>query len=762
MSAGLDRLRTRTSLLTVAAAAMLAAACGRPNVAQHLKKGDDYFAQKRYSEASLEYRVALSADPKRGDIHEKLADTMMQQKDLPGALKEYARAADLLPDDATAQIKAGDLLLVAHEYEDAKSRADKVLARDPKNSVALILRGNALAGLKNFDAALDEYQQALVLDPKQGVAQQNIGAIELTKGNQTEAEAAYRKAVAIAPKSIQANLSLAGFLWSIGRKDEAEQALKATLAIDPNNDQANRALGLFYVSSGRAPEAEPYFQALAKNSKTSDDVLALANYYVMVNRLDDATKTLSDLARNKPDASAAANTRLAAIDILRGDRAAAMAKVRAVVEEHPKEMPARFLIARLQAMDDKWTDALATVKAIVSDDPNSSVAILAYQLQGDIQKQLDRPADALASYQEVLKRNPKAIDAMLGLVATDMSMGNLDAAAPYAQQALTLAPKNPLARLLVARVHVARKDDAAPAEVAALVKDYPRYPGVYNLVALQALRDGHVEAARTAYTKALALAPADLEALRGLARIDLGTGHAKDAVARIDEVLSREKPSADLWLVAASTYATSGDRPRAEQALKHAIELNPSRLEPYQLLGELYISEQRLDDAHDQLAAWVAKDPRSVAANTMLGMLLEMQHRPADAEKQYEKAVAAGPAAVAANNLACLYIAENRNFDQALQLAQSAVRSNPNEPHFQDTLGWVLYRQNDARQAIEHLEASVKGLPKDPDGHYHLGMAYLMGGQMEQAKAELTQALTLNPNFDNAAETRKVLAGIGG
>jgi Tfp pilus assembly protein PilF len=41
-------------------------------------------------------------------------------------------------------------------------------------------------------------------------------------------------------------------------------------------------------------------------------------------------------------------------------------------------------------------------------------------------------------------------------------------------------------------------------------------------------------------------------------------------------------------------------------------------------------------------------------------------------------------------------------------------------------------------------------------------MAYLMDGQLEQAKTELSQALTLNPNFDNAAETHKVLAGMGG
>lgn len=763
MSADLERsCNPGARLVVTVAAAALVGACG-PNVNQHLKKGDEYYAQASYSDAALEYKIALSGDQKRGDIHEKLADTMMHTKDLAGALKEYARAADLLPNDAQAQVKAGNLLLLAHQFEDAKTRADKALAIDPKDALAMVLKGNALAGLKDLDAALDDYQQALEADPKEEIAQRNIGAIQATQGHAAEAEADYRKAVAMAPKSIQANLALASFLWSSGRMPDAEQALKATIALDPANEKANRALGVFYMASGRAAEAEPYFQELAKTSKTSAATLSLAYYYVTVNRLDDATKTLTDLARNNPDASAAAGTSLAAIALQRGDRAAAMAKARSVVDEHPKEMPARLLIARLQAMDGKWTDSLATAKGIVTDDPNSAVAPLAYELEGDIQTRLEHPAEAIAAYQEVLKRSPNAVPAMLGLATVDLSYGKPDQAATYAEQALKASPRNPAARILVARVHVMKNDPAAGADIAALLKDYPRSADVYNLAALQGLQQGHSDVARTAYTKALALAPGNLVALQGLAQVDRNTGHTSDAVARMDEALKTQKPTATLLVLAAVTYENAGDHARSEQALKQAIEADPSRLEAYELLGELYIREKRLDDAHDQLAMWAANDPHSVAANTMLGMLLEMQHRQADAEKQYQKAVAAGPdAAVASNNLAWIYVSSNRNMDQALELAQSAVRDNPTEPHFQDTLGWIFYRQNDARQAIEHLEASVKALPKDPDGHYHLGMAYLMGGELEQAKTELNQALTLNPNFDNAVETRKVLAGMGG
>ena len=91
-------------------------------------------------------------------------------------------------------------------------------------------------------------------------------------------------------------MALANFLWSSGRIPEAEGELKAALEIDPENLAANRVLGAFYMASGRLKEAEPYFQAIAKQSKTADGALALADYYVVAKRNEDARKTLRDLA----------------------------------------------------------------------------------------------------------------------------------------------------------------------------------------------------------------------------------------------------------------------------------------------------------------------------------------------------------------------------------------------------------------------------------------------------------------------------------
>ena len=63
-------------LLAIAVVATVAVACSsNPEraKAEYLKSGDTYFAQKKYSEAAVQYRNALQEDPKSGEAHLKLA-----------------------------------------------------------------------------------------------------------------------------------------------------------------------------------------------------------------------------------------------------------------------------------------------------------------------------------------------------------------------------------------------------------------------------------------------------------------------------------------------------------------------------------------------------------------------------------------------------------------------------------------------------------------------------------------------------------------
>jgi len=744
--------------LVIALLVAAGAACSKPNADEHAKKAEGYLAASQVPEAILELRSAVQADPKRGDLRLKLADLHVRQRELGLALGEYVRAADLLPNDVNAQVKAGGLLAMAGMFEDAKTRALKALALDPKNAEAQIILGNAHAGLKDLDAALSEYQEALALDPTSDAAYANIGAIQVSQGKIPEAEATFRKAVDVAPKSVNAHLALANLLWATGRAKDAEQTLKTALSLDPNNAVANRALGVFYLMSQRAPEAEPYFQTIARTANTAEARIGLADYYVMVKKYDDARKILQEVAQKDAD-YAVATIRLASVDAAEGNRAMAMVKLREVVGKHPKDMTARLLIARLLLIDGKRDEALAAANAIVKDEPTSTAAPAAYAMIGDIAAASDRTDEAISAYEEVLKRQPTSVQANVALAGLYLTTGSVDKAQSFAQQALTQQPRNPLVRVLMTRIGLARRQTQAQAELAALQKEYPNAPPVLNLVAAQQTIEKKYDLARATYQRSLQLAPNNLEALTGLSRIDILSGRSKDAVARVESGLKTTKPTASLLIMAAQTNASSGDWKRAEELLKQAIDLEPARLQAYALLGGLYTRQNRLDEARDQFRQVIERNPRSVPAHTMVGMLFEAQKRTPEAEESYQKALAIDPrAAVAANNLAWIYVASDRKLDEALQLAQTANQAAPDEPHINDTLGWIYCKKNMGSVAIPHLERSIKSDPSDPAVHYHLAVAYLQAGDSARARKSLETALGAKRDFDGIAEARAALA----
>jgi tetratricopeptide (TPR) repeat protein len=744
-------------------AVLLSVGCGRGTADDHFASANQYAEQGQLAEAIIEYRSALQIDPNRGDIRVKLGDAYVRQGDTAGALQEYVRAADLLPNDKATQVRAGNFLLLARAFEDAQARAAKALALDPKYDEALILRGNALAGLKDMNWALAEYQEALLLNPKQEIAYRNIATIQVSRGEYTDAEATFRKAVEVAPRSVDARLALANFYWATGQGAKAEVPLKEAIAMDADNLEANRALALYYVSSNRVAEAEPLLKAMVRTDKTPNSSFSLVDYYLSSDRLDEAAAVLQELLRDQRLA-VAAKLRLAALDVRRGERAQAIAKLREVLAEQPKAMAARLLNARLLLDEGKRDEALAAAVSIIAEEPNTRIAGQANLIAGGIYGLNSRYEDAVRHYEAALKWPEEALEASLALATLHMTAGAHDAAAGYVRQALTLDAENPAARTLMARLYLAQENlPKAKEEIASLLKDYPNTPPVLNLVAAHQLAAKETQLARATYLRSLSLDPNNFEALRGLVRLDVADNRPKDAVARIETALKNWKASSDLLILAATTYATVNNVIRSEEVLKQAIEVDPGRLDSYNLLGSLYAGQDRLDEARTFFEKAVAQNPKSIAANTMLGILLERQQRNAEAEAQYRKTLAIDErASLAANNLAWMYVTSNRNLDEALELARNAVQHMPDQPEFKDTLGWIYYRRSMHQEAVRHLEDTVRRAPRYADAHYHLGMAYLASGEVDLAKKSLERALAIRTDFEGASEARKALTQIGG
>ncbi len=122
------------------------------------------------------------------------------------------------------------------------------------------------------------------------------------------------------------------------------------------------------MSSNRAPEAEKYLKHIADNSKEAAPKIALADYYLLVNRKDEALKLLQGISSEK-DAFVPAKSRIAAVQFADGKKDDAYTTVNEVLGKEPKNAAALLVKARFLAADGKLDEALPQAQAAVAAIP---------------------------------------------------------------------------------------------------------------------------------------------------------------------------------------------------------------------------------------------------------------------------------------------------------------------------------------------------------------------------------------------------------
>jgi tetratricopeptide (TPR) repeat protein len=736
---------------------VLSAACSSPEIRkkQYLDSGNSYFERGDYAAAIIEYRNAIQVDATFGPARKQLSQSYARTGNTQGALEEMVRAADLLPDDFEVQVEAGNLLLAARRPEDALARAQAALKLRPESVDALVLRGNALAGLSSFDDALRAIEQAIRIAPERGATYTNLGLVEMARGRERAAESALLRAVQLSPMEARARLALGNFYWAADRTADAEKAFAEALELEPDNLPANRFMASLMFSTGRQAEAERYFRRVAEFGGT-EGALVLADYYIVMGRPQDAIAGLKTVKDNP--GTPGVTLRLARAHMAAGDSKTAWTLVNQRLQTDAKDSAALLLKGELLFQEGQRQEALEAARAAVDADPSSVEAQFTlgrmYAARGD-------SAAAKSAFREVLRLNPQATSAQVELAAAEARSEPANAVLT-ADDAVRSEPENLSARLALLRSLIgAREVSRAEKELGTLRAEYPQVASVHAQEARLALLKKDTARARQAVERAEKLDPQSIEMLAASLALDLAENNPKGARSRLENRM-KGGASPELLLLAANTYLSLKDYAAAEKALLAAAAADPTRNEPHEMLGSMYLNQQRLDDALRQFEALSSRQAKPVESLTTIGMILERQGRKDLARKQYEDVLAIDARAdTAANNLAWLLADSGEDLDRALGLAQDAVEVSPDTPQIIDTLGWVYYKKGLSALAIPQFQKAIAREGNNGWYHYHLGLAYLQAGDVTKGRAALDQALRYGTDNDTSNEIRRRLSELG-
>ncbi|HUL76262.1 MAG TPA: sulfatase-like hydrolase/transferase [Vicinamibacteria bacterium] len=295
--------------------------------------------------------------------------------------------------------------------------------------------------------------------------------------------------------------------------------------------------------------------------------------------------------------------------------------------------------ARVLAKDEKLEEAVATIRAVIAEDPG---IIDAHTTLGEWLCKLKRPDEAIAAYRRALEIQPQNEMALAALAEVYRAQGRPEAAIQGYRTVLKIEPRQPHVWYQLATLYLdLGRDREARATFEEALKHNPKMGAAYNSLAALAFARGDLGEAERLVRRGLELED-DLRSSRfNLARIVEARGDVEGAERLYRDELSLYGDNGRARFNLAQLLRQRGDRAGFLAELQAATERSPDFSPPYFFLAREELGAGRLDAAADLARRGLAVDGRSAMAplgHYVLADVYNRQGRPADAVAEVAKA----------------------------------------------------------------------------------------------------------------------------
>jgi tetratricopeptide (TPR) repeat protein len=261
--------------------------------------------------------------------------------------------------------------------------------------------------------------------------------------------------------------------------------------------------------------------------------------------------------------------------------------------------------------------------------------------------------------------------------------------------------------------------------------------------------------------QALKLQPESAPLLAGLVQAYVAQKKYARAVSLCEERIGRAPNNAFLWNLLGEVEASEKNYRKAEQAFQKAVDLLPDWQPPHSNLARLYLVQGQTGAAVKTFEDVLKRNPDNAGAYMSLAQIYIQTKDYPKAIGVYERLMTRRPDFWAAANDLAFLLAENssniKDLERALSLAKKAQEAHPNDPAVLDTVGWVYYKMNDQPAALRFLAMAAAKAPENGTINYHLGMATLKSGKVQEAKEYFRRAAESKEEFEGKNEARKML-----
>lgn len=667
------------------------------------------------AQAASDAAFALAAN--NADVLGLRAGLLYQRDDVAGALLQANAALALNPNNIDALIVLLTERLAANDVVGAVEYLDRTLRLKDRTIVLQLLKEKTFAELAQNDSAEPVLRKLIALYPATRALRETLIKFYLTHERTDAAEAEYQVIADENPADIQARLAVVDFIGASKGPKAALEYLQAYIASSPANNKYNFALVRMLQEQSNLPAAEAQLRTIIETSGGNSDALN-------------------------------AKALLAGVLLANGDKPAAQNLIREVLAGDQRNEEGLLLKASLEIDEQRIDQAIADLRTILRDSPNSPRALL-------LQAKAHEVTGAVALAQDNYLRAYEAgkSQAQYGLAYSEFLLrhGQFARAETIALQLSQAHSQNLAALQLLLQARAKRGDWLGAQAVVDEVNQLKGQEAVAEQMrsSLVAIRKEHAQSS-AALRRAYRSVPPEIRPMVSTAQAYLEAGKVSEAMALLNSLIKGRADHLSILMLLGELQAAQGDEVAAAQSFQRVIDQQPQ-----QALGYIHLARVSARAGDNAQAQRIIVQGLLILPDSF--ELLMAQAEMFVATGDIEQAIQAYEALLKShsdseklvNDLAQVlseHAVDRAGLTRAYDLAQRLKHSNV--AHYKDTLGWASYRIGRVVEGATLIESAVRQIPDNPRFRYHLGMVYAAQNKTEQARNELEMALALSSEFD--------------
>ena len=300
------------------------------------------------------------------------------------------------------QLAAGMAAMENGNSAEALKLFDSVIESDPANAQALYFRGCACSETGQYLDAIAAYERCIEhAGDRAALPLFNLGVAFQELGEPGKAIEAFQGAIASDPTMADAWINIGRLLDDLGDSDMAIECYNTALGINPNDATALSSRGNSLRALRQFSEADASYEAA--------------------------------LTENPQDLAARIGRGVCKFEL--GEQEEGLDRLRSIIEQTGHSVP-RFEYSLLLCQLERYEEAMVSLDRIVEDGFGSPEI---YNNRGECLAKLDRPEDALASFEQSLALAEDFTGALFGKARLLVNLDRIDEARPVTQRLIDAA-----------------------------------------------------------------------------------------------------------------------------------------------------------------------------------------------------------------------------------------------------------------------------------------------------------------------------------